>query len=375
MISPLTNVLLKIFVTGFFRAHSGMLIFLFGTLISYCFFINTLGHIPIWAFAEWNLAITLSLVTNPFILLVFFFICLGYSAKSVQYIATQLSLKQHEFLYYSCSSLTKFNQYKSWFNVQLNIFLPLWVYALFATIIGVSYGYYIIPSLILLFLFTLTAIDAFIYLRIINSTLNVNTPSLLLRLTTKWHKPFFLLYTFHVFNNNKLAYLVTKISSWIFMIGIVTLFSDLKHDPIIPTIIILFIITIHCVLIYNEYHFNETALYFSHNLPISKKMLFVGFSTNYLILMLPELLWLITKYQLIVTAGVFCFGLSLLLLYRSLPYFLGFDIKKFIVCVFLLFNVFFIAILYHYVWYLIAINLITGYTLFIKSYLNESLKF
>lgn len=372
--SPLAKVLLKIFAAGFYRAHSGMLVFLFGTLISYCFFINTLGNVPIWAFAEWNLVITLSLVTNPFILLLFCLICFGYSVKSTQYISAQLALKQNEFLYYSCSSLSKFQQYKGWFAVQLNVLLPLWLYAIFATIIGISYGHYIIPFLIILYLFILTGISTLIYLRIVNSLLDVNKQSLVMRFIRDWNKPLFFLYTFYVFNKHKLAYVITKIASRIFMIGMVSLFSDQKHDVIIPITIILFIVTTHSILIYNEYRFTETYLYFSHNLPYSKYRLFVGFSANYLILMLPEILWFITNYKFIVVVGIVCFGLSLVLLFRSVMYLLGLDIKRFMFGIFLLFNVFFLAIIYQIIWYLVPINLLIAYVLFVRNHLNQSLK-
>ncbi|MEJ7559284.1 MAG: hypothetical protein WKF66_13320 [Pedobacter sp.] len=375
MRSPLTNMLLKIFAAGFYRAHSGMLVFLFGTLISYCFFINTLGNVPIWAFAEWNLVITLSLVTNPFILLLFFLVCFGYAMKSIQYVTAQLALKQNEFLYYGSTSLTKFQQYISWFYVQLNILVPLWIYALFATIIGISYKHYMIPSLIILYLSILTALSTLTYLRVVNGLLDINKQTLLIRLIKKWNKPFFYLYTFYVFSKQKLAYLITKTASWMFMIGMFSLFSDQRNNTMIPITIILFVVTAHSVLIYNEHRFTETSLYFSHNLPYSRNRLFIGFSANYLVLMLPELLWFMTNYHLIVLMGVVCFGLSVILLFRSLMYLLGLDIKKFMFYVFLLFNVFFLAIVYHVVWYVIPINLAIAYLIFTRNYLNQSIKY
>jgi hypothetical protein len=375
MLSPLTNILLKIFAAGFYRAHSGMLIFLFGTIISYCFFINTLGTVPIWAFAEWNLIITLSLVSNPFILLVFFFICFGYAVKSLQYNAAQLDLKTNEFLYFSCSSVNKYQQFKSWFIVQLNIFLPLWIYGLFAAIVGVNYGHYVIPASILIYLFVLTGATTLTYLKIVNSLIDINKQTLFMRLIKGWNKPFFLLYSFFVFNKLKLAYLITKILSWIFIVGIVSLFSDLENDIIIPAIIMLILITTHSILIYNEYRFTETSLYFSHNFPYSKNKLFLGFSANYLILMLPELLWLTSKYNAIKVVCIICMGLSLLLLFRSLLYWLGLDIKKFLFYVFLLFNVFFLVILYKGIWFLPPVNFLIAYFIFTNNYSNQSLKY
>jgi hypothetical protein len=375
MLSPLTNILLKIFAAGFYRAHSGMLVFLFGTLISYCFFINTLGSVPSWAFAEWNLVITLSLVSNPFILLVFFLLCFGYAVKSLQYNAAQLTVKTNEFLYYSSSSVNKYQQFKSWFIVQFNIFLPLWIYGFFAAIIGVNYGHYKIPACIVIYLLILTGATTLTCLKLVNGLIDINKKTLVMRLIKGWKKPFFLLYTFFVFNNLKLAYVITKIVSWIFIVGMVSLFSDQKSDIIISATVMLVLITTHSFLIYNEYRFNETSLYFSHNFPYSKNKLFLGFSANYLILMLPELLWFITSYNVIEVVGVVCMGLSILLLFKSLLYWLGLDIKKFLFCVFLFFNIFFLVILYKAIWYLPAVNLLIAYFIFTNNYSNQSLKY
>lgn len=373
--SPLTNILMRIFAAGFYRAHSGMLIFLFGTIISYCFFINTLGTVPTWAFAKWNLVITLSLVSNPFVLFVFFLVCFGYAVKSLQYNAAQLALKTNEFLYYTCSSLNKFQQFRSWFIVQFNIFLPLWIYGVFAAIIGVNYGHFVIPACLLIYLVILTGTTTLIYLKIVNSLIDINKQTLFMRLIRGWNKPFFLLYTFYVFNKLKLAFLITKIVSWIFIMGMVFLFSDQKNDIIIPATVMLVLITTHSILIYNEYRFTETFLYFSHNFPFSKSKLFLGFSASYLILMLPELLWLSTNYNVVTVVGIICMGLSLLLLFRSLLYWLGSDIKKFLFCVFLLFNIFFLVILYKAIWYLPPVNLLIAYFIFTNNYSNQSSKY
>lgn len=99
MFSPLTMVLKKIFVSGFYRMHSGLLIFLFITFISYCFFIKTLGHVPPEIVTYWNLIITLTIVTNPLMMVIFFIACLIYAFKSWQYVANQLREVSNEFLF------------------------------------------------------------------------------------------------------------------------------------------------------------------------------------------------------------------------------------------------------------------------------------
>ena len=374
MFSPLTRLLLKIFATGFYRAHSGMLVFLFGTIISYCFFINTLGSVPIWAFAEWNLIITLSVVSDPFALFLFFLVCLGYAFKSMQFIAGQLSLKSNEFLYYSSASLNKLQQFKSWFIVQFNVLLPLWVYGFFATAIGINYGHYIFPAGMLIYLFILTGTNTLFYLNLVNKTIDLNRQTAFIKIVKNFRKPFFLLYSYHVFNKLKLTYFVTKIFSWVFIVGMVSLFPDQKEDGMIPATIVLVLVTTHSFIIYNDYRFSETFLYFSHNFPYAKINLFLRSSVNYLVLMLPELLWFIRSYHWVDVSGFTGLTVSVLLLYRSLLYWFGLNIKKFLFCVFLLFNVFFLVILYHAIWYLPLINLGVAYLVFTFNYSNQSLK-
>lgn len=374
MFSSLTNILMKIFAAGFYRMHSGMLVFLFGTVICYCFFINTLGSVPVWAFAEWNLVITLSLVRNPLIVTIFFLICLGYAFKSVQYIAGQLNLNNSEFLYYSTSSFGLIQQLKSWFVVQFNIFLPLWIYTCFAAVIGINYGHYFIPAGLFIFLLALTCTCAFIYIKLVNRQIELSKHTVVMKLMKNWNKPFIFLYTYHVFNNLKLTYLMTKTVSWVFMIGIFSLFIQERNGILVPGMIMLVVVTVHSILIYQEYRFNETFLYFSHNFPYSRGKLFLGVCVNFLVLMLPELLWFVTTYPLFQTAFLLYFGLSALLLFRSLMYWFGLNMKRFLCCVFVLFNIFFLGILYKIMWALPLFNMVIAYLVFDRSYLNQYLK-
>eukprot|EP01132_Coremiostelium_polycephalum_P013812 gene13812-16798_t len=78
---------MKTFAAGFYQANAAMLIFLFGTVVIYCFFINTLGAVPSWAFTIWNLVITITLVSNPMIMGIFFLLCFFYGLKSLRYVS------------------------------------------------------------------------------------------------------------------------------------------------------------------------------------------------------------------------------------------------------------------------------------------------
>lgn len=363
---------MKIFSSGFYRMHSGMLIFLFGTIFCYCFFINTLGSVPIWAFTVWNLVITLSLVSSPIIMVFFCLAAFIYAIKSWQYVTTQLAARNNEFLYHSISSFTKWQQFKSWFYVQFNIFLPLIIYAFFATIIGFNFGHYLIPVAILLYLLALIIISAWIYVRGSNRLIDINSQTVLIRLLRNWNKPFFLLYTLFVFDKLKITYLITKAISWTLIIGIFAVFSDINNDSAVPNLVVLNIVTAHTLLIYNEFRFNEKYLYFSRNFPYSIPKQFLGSFLNYTILMLPELLWFISKF------GIHSFSLllqvfSILILFKSLLYWIGLNIKKYLIWIFVLFNLVFLIILYRITWLLPPAFVSVAYFVFQKNYLNKNL--
>ena len=370
--SPLTNVLMKIFSSGFYRMHSGMLIFLFGTILCYCFFINTLGSVPIWAFTVWNLMITLSLVSSPVIMGFFCLAAFIYTVKSWQYVATQLAARNNEFLYHSISSFDKWQQFKSWFYVQFNILLPLIIYALFASIIGFNFGHYIIPIAILLYLLALIIVSVWIYVRHSNRLMAIDRQIVLIRLLRNWNKSFFLLYTLFVFSKLKITYLITKAISWILIIGTLAVFSDIKDESALPNLVVLMIVTAHSLLIYNEFRFNEKYLYFSRNFPYSMSKQFLGSLLNYVILMLPELLWFIGNFG-IHSVSLLLQAFSILILFRSLLYWIGLNIKNYLVWIFILFNLVFLIILYRITWLLPPVFVPVAYFVFQKNYLNENL--
>ncbi|NRF37289.1 hypothetical protein [Pedobacter foliorum] len=370
--SALTNVLMKIFSSGFYRMHSGILIFLFGTILCYCFFINTLGSVPTWAFTFWNLMITLSLVSSPVIMGFFCLAALIYAVKSWQYVATQLANRNNEFLYHSASSFNKWQQFKSWFYVQFSILLPLIAYALFASIIGFNYGHYIIPVAILLYLFLLLILSVWIYIRLSNKLIDIDNSSLLMRLIRKWNKPFFLLYTLFVFDKLKITYLVTKAISWVLIIGVFAVFSDIKDGSTVPSLVVLMIVTAHTLLIYNEFRFNEKYLYFSRNFPFSITRQFLGSFLNYFILMLPEVLWFVSAFG-IDSFKLLMQGFSTMILFRSLLYWIGLNMKRYLIWIFVLFNLVFLIIIYRVTWVIPTVFVPIAYLVFRKNYLNKNL--
>lgn len=372
MRSPVTKVLLKIFAAGFYRMHAGLLVFLFGTFISYCFFINTLGSVPVWAFTRWNLIITLSLVSSPVILGFYALACLAYTLKSWQYIGNQIKEEDNLFLFYSSTALPLRSQFITWFAVQFNIFLPLWIYTCFAAVIGFIFGYHLLPCSIIIYLILLQSLSALYYTWLVNRLRDKVKLIYFNRFIQTWQKPLFSLFSYYTFDQLKLTYLVTKLLSFFLATGMYTLLSSLRTDLLVPGCIVLTIVTTHSVLLYQEYRFNATYLSFVPNLPYSRVGLFNGFMLNYLILILPEILWLFSTYTLIQAAVLLLTGFIILTLFRSLTYLAGINMKQYLFYIFISFNLLFLMLLYQVLWFSLPIIALAAWFIFIRNRLQNT---
>jgi hypothetical protein len=371
---PTSNIALKkIFVDGFYRTHAGMLVFIFVILISYCLFINTLGTVRPDQINFWQFFFTVSLVSNPLILTFYLLGSSLYAYKSLKYVLNQLALPHQQFLYYSFSSSTKKQQFLAWCAVQTYIFIPVLCYTLYATAIGLVFGFYLISIGILLFQVLLIMASVYICLRENNRLIEANQPGWLIRISKKWSKPVFLLFSFQVFNHSKLAYLLTKLLSWVLMLSVFVVFTDLKDNQSLLMLITSCIVVAHVVLIYQEKIFNDRYLSFLPNFPFTKGKIFFSFCLNYLVLLLPELCWVFTSFGILSSLGLMAFAFSTILLFRSLLLLNAIQVKGFLMRIFCLFFLFYIFIMFGLGLTLIPLNIIAAWMLFNRNYLNNSI--
>lgn len=371
--SLLSNTALKkIFVDGFYRTHAAMLVFIFVMLISYCLFINTLGTVRPDQIDFWQFFFTISLVSNPLILTFYLIGSLLYAYKSLKYVLSQLALSQQEFLYYSFTSSTKKQQFMTWCAVQTYIFMPVLCYTLYAISIGIVFGYYLISIGILLFQLLLVLAGAYICLKENNRLIEANKPSWLIRISRKWNKPIFLLYSFQVFNQSKLAYVLTKLLSWVLISSVFVVFADLKDNSSLLMLVTSCIVVAHMVLIYQEKVFNNRYLSFLPNFPFTKEKVFFSFCFNYLVLLLPEICWIFTNFDVLTSFGLIAFAFSAILLFRSLLLLNAIQIKGFLIWVFCLFFLFYLFIMFGCGLILIPLNIIVAWVVFRRNYLTNN---
>jgi|688.fasta_scaffold215412_2 hypothetical protein len=370
MFSSLTTVLIKIFVKGFYRVHSGIFLFFFVTVLMYFFFIEVLNqtHLPPDQIVLYNLMLVLTLISSPVMVALVFIVWLGFTVRSWNYITGQMIMPSNQFLFYSSTSFSKVNQFKSWFIAQLTISLPIIAYGLFSFVIGIIFDYYIIPVVILSYVLLLSAVSALIYVRHANKPINLNSKSILSRIVGNWSKPFFSLFLYHVFDKLKVTLIVTKLLSYGIIIGSFYLLADVNDNLRVAGIVILGIVTAHAILIYQSYRFEESYLSFSRNFPYSRAKIYSNWTVTFLLLTLPENIWILSTFDPEISFALVIFNLGTGMLFRNLLYIVTLDMRKFIYWVFFIFNLFFMIILLKLFWLLVPLNIIISIIIFDRTY-------
>lgn len=359
MQQPLTKVLLKVFANGFYQVHAAILLFAFFVLV---------GAVPGNMQITYHKSLMLSMTSSPVMLALVIAGWLLYILKSWHYVTGQFFAPEKQFLFYSSTSFSRSVQRKSWYYVQAVILAPVIVYALLAICVGIAHHFYVLPVIILVFFAVMIWCSSMLYVRVINRLIDGSSQSLLLKLSKGWRKPYFSLYIYHVFDKLKVPYCITKGLSWLIITAMFYLFADVKTDLRVAGIAILAVITAHTILIFEERRFEETLLSFSRNLPFSRFRLFLNFTGVYFFLLLPECVWLFSRFQPLMALGLLLAALSTALLFHSLLYWFGLNMEKYLQWIFGLFMILFWVIMFHLLWLLIPLNLIIAYLLFYNNY-------
>lgn len=373
MTAPLTSILLKIVAKGFYKEHSGLLLFLFATLLSYCFYIEVLNqtHLTPDQILLHNFAFVLNLISSPIMLILISIIWLVLTIKSWNYVLLQTSIQSNQFLFYSSTSLSKIHQLKSWFIVQLVISLPILAYGLFSLLIGFVFEYYLIPILLILYVLLLSLVSAFLYVKRVNSFVKVEKSIIFSKILFNWRKPFFTLYIFHVFERLKTTFIITKLFSYSMIAGGVYILAGTNNNLVVTGIIVLGVAITHSILIYHSYLFEHYYLRFSLNFPYSRIRVYFYWAINYLLLTLPENIWFLSNNNLIISILSLLLNLSIGMLFRNLLYWAGLNMKKYLYWIFFLFYLFFVIILLKMYWLLFSLNFIVSVLLLYKNYYRQ----
>ncbi len=370
----LTRILLKVFATGFYRVHAGLLAFLCGTVVCYCIFIIPLNEthlLPAHRIAE-SLVFTLSLLSSPVMMVVVFIVWFVYTFKSWQYIQRQLLQESNVFLFYSITSFSKVKQFQSWVVVQTVILLPAIGYAVVALAVGFVYDYYLTPFIVMGYIFMLILLSAGIYTIRVNQLQEVK-PGFVLQLTRHWVKPSFSLFLYHIADQLKLTYLVTKVMSVLSIASLFYFFADIA-DLRAAAFVMLLACLAHAVLAFQEFRFEQIYLQFARNFPVSRTQLYSNLLLVYILLLLPEAVVLFVSLPAFTTLLMFLFALGMLMLFRCILLLTTqTTMRSYLWRVTGISVAVFILILFNALQLLVFLNLPLAYLIFYKRYYRAEL--
>lgn len=370
----MTNVLLKVFGWRFYRENSGLLLFSYVSLISYCFFIKTVGNYQPEESVFYHLMLMMTFIVSPLIMLLVFALYLIYTIKSWQYVGKQLKLESNQFLFYSITASARVIQFKTLFCVQLIISLPLIGYWLFATILGIIFKANIIPLITLAYILILAVISALLYQHWLNAVRVPGRRSILGKISERWYKPVSSLFLYYLVRNQKASLLLTKLCSCITIIGLYNAFQENETDQRVGEMIVLGIVMAHSFLIYKEHYFKEISLSFLRNMPYRRIAVWLNFALVFSVIILPEIIWVLSRFELCIAVKTILLGVSIAMVFRSLIYITGLQIYKYLTHIFFLFIVQFYVIVFNYSDLLIVLNFAIAFAVFYEYYFKARYK-
>ncbi len=163
-------------------------------------------------------------------------------------------------------------------------------------------------------------------------------------------------------------YVITKVLSYLIIIGTLFSFADVRYDPRVAGLIVLGVVTAHAILIYQQHKFEDLFLSFSRNFPYSRRRLYAYYAITWLPLLLPESIWLFTNYTLIMAIQLLMLALSEVTLFHGILYKIGPVMNKYIPWLPGVFMLLFWMTMFGLMWVLTPLNLVVSFILFYNNY-------
>ena len=348
MKKPVIRVLLKVVASGFYQEHTGLLLALFILIFCNFFYTSVLNqtHLTQEQITLNALKLVLTTVSEPLGVVFLLSLFLLYSVKCGQYVARRVKQVDVQFLAYSITALSWGRQLQSWLVVQLVMSMPIIGLGLFAMLIGFTFGHWLIPLLIPIYLVGLIGSGAGYYTYLLNRTTIESAKTDRIGWLSHWPKPFFSLFLYDLVATKRISYIITKVASLLSIGVLFSVFPDSHSDVRLVGLISLCVALTHCILIYQSSEFEAFYLRFARNFPYPRWQLYAQQVALLSVLLLPEGVWLMVAGGLKRGFTGALMIVSISLLFRTLLYRLGQRMDTYLRIVFGLFTFFLVLILF-----------------------------
>lgn len=288
MISILT-ILRKTLVVEYYRLNTG---FLFLVLMFAFGILRPEDHIALSAYV----------FASPFLLALVMGIFALYHLKTVFFVRQRLLWDSYEVLY-QLVLIPKWQRWMAWLYVQLILWLPVMLYAAFVGFYGWKFGQKtaVIVTFIYILFVPITGIMSYEY-RIFRPNPDTKLNAVSGYFNRQFKKPYWSYFMLYLFKQNPVLLLTTKGFTCFIVMGICTIYPTDDYDERLLSLGILTIGLVHSVLLLHLYEFEHLQLPLLRNLPLTLRQRAIRYFQLFLLLLLPETLFLIRYLPETVTA-------------------------------------------------------------------------
>lgn len=355
------RILLKIWVTQFYKLNAGFFLF---------FFILFFGIVHPPELIPYHVSLIRGMIHAWQFMLVILAVWFLYSTKCVGFCLRSLEKPENSFLH-SFQVFSNTKQFILYVICHFLLYLPVLIYSAFVTVF--AFKEYVTTTAVLVIIFQVAVLlgGAFIILNRINTVHHKKIYFFSWQNQEKFSTSYFFYLPAYTFYKKKLVFLVIKIAG-LFILNTILLVNkdEFSMREFILSYMILFLL--HAPLVYYYVQLSEKELGFLRNLPVRLQKKFIVFALNYSIILLPELLFmLINSSGTISVYAIFMFyglGVLQLLLFTSALYAANLKIKEYLKLVFIIYFLTSILLLSQQFLLLLFVESTVAFLLFNSSY-------
>jgi len=283
------TILQKVLVNYFYKVNTGFFLFVFYVLFG----------LP-QNVKEFHLSLIYGVIKNPSMLLLVMGAWVLYNIKCTDYIIKQLKQPQQQFLY-CLYNLPAAAMYTYFLYVQLMVYLPVLLYAIFVAAIALQKGYTAPAIETILFTAAITSLTPLIYTRVLQHRPFIQGMFKLPRMFAGLQKPLFSLPLYHIWYNRKQMLFITKTFSLLLLYAFIKLYGP-EHYDIRPALLCFMLVAaVNSTTIFEMKIFEDYFLQIQRNFAFTIVNRFANTLLTYAILLLPELLFIWKGYPLYFT--------------------------------------------------------------------------
>lgn len=284
----IAKILQLLLVNHFYKLNAGFFIFLFFALF---------GVVRGGQLIEFHLGIIQAILGSPLFLWIIIVIWGLYTLKCINYITKRLLEPGLNFL--TCLNRLPKKQVWGWMClVHFEVYFPVIFYVIIIITVAIKAQQYQQALIILItnLIFFFASVQVYFTCLQLHS---FESFVLKFRISNRvFSKPYFLYPLFFIWEDRKLMLLLTKFFTLVYLYGFIQFYEPYRYDirPILLSVLL--VIAAHTTIIFQIRSFENNFLLFGRNLPIAIWKRFMQLFGLYLVLLIPEILFVWKGYPL-----------------------------------------------------------------------------